>query len=299
MVSLDIGKRIAYLRREKHIKQSELANLLSVSTQAISKWESGACYPDIELLPSIAGYFQVSVDYLLGIQDVVIEGSGGMTVEGVADESGISADELTEDAPATKRIDYAKKCNNRSIGLYYRAEEQLLKVIAESDDEQNIDCIQAHEQIIRMRCKENLSKQTVEQYKRRCTENPKEWQNYYLLALAYFQCKKYKDAKETLQNIISINHGFAAVYQLAGDVNKALNADEEAILFYKKAYEADKTGCAALYSQAYLYEKMNRYEDAIKMWQNIIEWLQRNNKCENHELDWPLVKMTELIEKNN
>ncbi len=60
-----IGKQIASMRKEKGIKQEELANYVGVSIQAVSKWENGGV-PDIELLPKIADFFSVSVDSLFG-----------------------------------------------------------------------------------------------------------------------------------------------------------------------------------------------------------------------------------------
>lgn len=60
-----IGKQIASLRKEKGAKQEELAKYVGVSTQAVSKWENGGV-PDTELLPKIADFFSVSVDYLFG-----------------------------------------------------------------------------------------------------------------------------------------------------------------------------------------------------------------------------------------
>ena len=60
-----IGKQIASLRKEKGIKQEELAKYVGVSTQAVSKWENGGG-PDTELLPKIADFFSVSVDSLFG-----------------------------------------------------------------------------------------------------------------------------------------------------------------------------------------------------------------------------------------
>lgn len=58
-----IGKQIANLRKERGIKQEELANYVGVSTQAVSKWENGGV-PDTELLPQIADFFSISIDYL-------------------------------------------------------------------------------------------------------------------------------------------------------------------------------------------------------------------------------------------
>ena len=60
-----IGKNIALLRKRKGLTQDELAKVLSVSNQAVSKWEAGKCCPDIELLPELAGLFEVSIDELL------------------------------------------------------------------------------------------------------------------------------------------------------------------------------------------------------------------------------------------
>ena len=60
-----LGKRIAALRREKGLKQDELAEKLGVSAQAVSKWENDQTCPDISLLPLLAKTLGVSVDELL------------------------------------------------------------------------------------------------------------------------------------------------------------------------------------------------------------------------------------------
>jgi transcriptional regulator with XRE-family HTH domain len=58
-----IGRQIAKLRKENNITQEELAKNLDVSAQAVSKWENGGA-PDVEMMPRIADYFDVSIDYL-------------------------------------------------------------------------------------------------------------------------------------------------------------------------------------------------------------------------------------------
>ena len=65
-----IGKQIAMLRKEKGVKQEEVASYVGVSAQAVSKWENGGV-PDVELLPKIADFFSVTIDSLFGrkIQD--------------------------------------------------------------------------------------------------------------------------------------------------------------------------------------------------------------------------------------
>lgn len=54
-------------RKKKGLSQGQVAEMLCVSTQAVSKWETGISYPDLSLLPTIANLFGVSVDCMLGI----------------------------------------------------------------------------------------------------------------------------------------------------------------------------------------------------------------------------------------
>ena len=63
---LPIGERIRNLRREKNETQEDLSLVLGVSYQAVSRWENGDAYPDIELLPKLAAHYGVTTDELLG-----------------------------------------------------------------------------------------------------------------------------------------------------------------------------------------------------------------------------------------
>ena len=60
-----IGNRIAKFRKEKNKTQEELANLLGVSSQAVSKWENDASCPDISLLPQLCEVLGITADELL------------------------------------------------------------------------------------------------------------------------------------------------------------------------------------------------------------------------------------------
>ena len=62
-----LGREIKRKREEKGWTQEQLAEKLSVSAQAVSKWESGKSCPDISLLPAIAKLFGVTVDALFSL----------------------------------------------------------------------------------------------------------------------------------------------------------------------------------------------------------------------------------------
>ena len=61
----DVGKRIKELRLNKNLSQSELADKLIITPQAISKWERGVSLPDVTMLQSLSEIFGVSISYLL------------------------------------------------------------------------------------------------------------------------------------------------------------------------------------------------------------------------------------------
>lgn len=62
---MQIGDKIKKLRRKRKVTQEQLAKQLGVTPQAVSKWEKGLAYPEINLLVPIADYFSVTVDFLL------------------------------------------------------------------------------------------------------------------------------------------------------------------------------------------------------------------------------------------
>ena len=65
-----LGRNIRRLRMEKNMTQRQLAWHLRVSIQAVSKWERGRAYPDVDLLIPIARLFSVTLDELFGRNDV-------------------------------------------------------------------------------------------------------------------------------------------------------------------------------------------------------------------------------------
>lgn len=68
---MEFNEKLQELRKQKGLTQEELAGYLFVSRTAVSKWESGRGYPNIESLKAIAAFFSVTVDELLSSEEIL------------------------------------------------------------------------------------------------------------------------------------------------------------------------------------------------------------------------------------
>ena len=75
---MNIGEIIKCRRKIRNITQAELAELLNITPQAVSRWEMGISYPDIAMVPKISEVLWVTADELLGIRPL---NAGRETVE--------------------------------------------------------------------------------------------------------------------------------------------------------------------------------------------------------------------------
>lgn len=92
-MKLNIGNKIHVLRKEKGVSQETLAAALGITGQAVSRWEAGGSYPDMEMIPAVANYFGISIDELFGYMsdrdvkiDAVIEKVNSYHIGGRGDD---------------------------------------------------------------------------------------------------------------------------------------------------------------------------------------------------------------------
>ena len=65
---MSFSENLKQLRKEHHLSQEELAELLDVSRQAVSKWEQGQGYPEVEKLLLLSSKLNISLDALMSIE---------------------------------------------------------------------------------------------------------------------------------------------------------------------------------------------------------------------------------------
>ena len=72
-MQMQIGERIKELRKERRMTQEQLADMVGISFQAVSKWENNLALPDITLVPVLARIFSVSTDELFSFNRAEIQ----------------------------------------------------------------------------------------------------------------------------------------------------------------------------------------------------------------------------------
>ena len=93
-MNINIAANLKRLRKQRELTQEDLANFIGISSQAVSKWECGDGYPDITFLPVLASFFEVTVDELLGMDNIrdeeevkkILEFSYSMASDGKSEE---------------------------------------------------------------------------------------------------------------------------------------------------------------------------------------------------------------------
>ena len=91
---MTLGEKIARQRKELNYTQEQLADILGVSRQSISKWESDIAYPETDKLIGLGKLFDCSMDYLL--KEEVTEKSGAQTSDFTEKIKEISRNVMTE-----------------------------------------------------------------------------------------------------------------------------------------------------------------------------------------------------------
>ena len=143
-----IGNRIRELRIERGLTQSEFAENLCISFQAVSNWERGLSMPDISKIPELAELFEVTIDELLCNESSLVASVAKGEAEKYLEENEVTAEELTDAAPILKpkqvdEIFEKTKVNSvdEILGLLPFLETDvidriMLKAVSEGNDEE-------------------------------------------------------------------------------------------------------------------------------------------------------------------
>lgn len=112
---MSFSENVKQIRREKNISQEEMAEMLQVSRQAVSKWESGQGYPEVETLLLIANQLHISLDQLMAEELLTVQQPSESAITGkisIASYDGMTIVQCTKISSSKlfmfkERADYA------------------------------------------------------------------------------------------------------------------------------------------------------------------------------------------------
>lgn len=276
------SRNLRRLRLEKEMTQEQLANVLGVSVQSVSRWECGNTLPDVMLLPRIARLYGVTVDDLYR-EEALAYPSYAQRLLAVYEASGRTEDFLAaEQEFARTPINGHTADDLRAWGVLYhymmklcaeQARRKLEQAMVHPEVTEQVFC-SAAQQKIALLCDQGRGGDEAARYDRELSENPGEPRRWLLCTAAYEFAGEYQRALEIALEGIGRFPGNAALHIHAGDICRALKRYEEAFSHWQQALELDRTYLDAVYSMGFCYEEQEKYGEAYRVWTSLVQELE-------------------------
>lgn len=277
------SRNLRRLRQEKNLTQEQLANILGVSIQSISRWECGNTMPDIMLLPEIARLYGVTIDDLYR-EDArgypsyaqrllaVYEGSGKPEDFLAAEQefSRMPAGELTPDDLRSWGVLHHYMMKHSAV----QARRKLEQAMAHPGVTEQVYS-SAAQQKIALLCDLGKGAEEAARYDEALEadrSNPMLW---LLCASAHEFAGEYERALEVAFQGIERFSDKPSLYIHAGDICRCLKRYEEAFAHWQKALALDHTYLDAAYSMGFCFEELSKYSEAYRVWTELVKELDR------------------------
>lgn len=269
MNGLEIGKNIYNFRKNKGITQEELSKVMDVSIAAVSKWENGTSYPDITLLPTIATFFDITIDELIGYKKNITEEE----MEKIAVEAMEVFNENYENGLNFSEKYMKKFKKSYDLKSFFAATISLKASMAKNEEKKRIGLKKAlaiHEEIIFNSNKEELVETST-----------------IAIGNIYGYLKEYDKAIEFYNKI---KKNLFSVEIMIGNIYLKKNETEKAREIYKKSLRKNIDDIEILIGtlgSSYKNENIELYKKYFKLREKILKALEKNKDLVqyNYELD--------------
>lgn len=277
------SQNLRRLRLEKNLTQEQLANILGVSVQSVSRWECGNTLPDVMLLPEIARLYGVTVDDLYRA-DAKGYPSYAHRLLAVYEASGRSEDFLAAEQEFARMSASELTADDlRSWGVLYHYMMKHSAILAQRKLEQAMQHPDVTEQIyssaaqqkIALLCDLGKGHEEAVRYDEELANNPSDCRLWLLCTAAHEYAGEYEQALDVAMKAMECFPDNAALYIHAGDICRALKRYDEAFPYWRKAIELDSTYLDAVYSMGFCYEELEQYSKAYKVWTELVRELDR------------------------
>ena len=271
------------LRMAKKCTQEQLAEVLGVSAQSVSRWECGNTLPDVLLLPEIAKIYGVTVDDLYR-EEVKAYPSYAQRLLAVYEASGRTEDFLAAEQEFSRmQAEAVTADDKRAWGVLYHYMMKYCASEAKRKLEEAMETADAPEwvrnsaaqQKIALLCDLGQGEAEANRYDRELEQNPSDPQRWLLATAAHHMAGNQNRALEVAREGLFRFPDHGALYVYTGDVCMALKRYGEAFEAWEKALEIDPDFFDAVYSMAICHEELGQYDKAAAVWETLAGRLRR------------------------
>lgn len=290
-----LALNLRQLRLDKHMTQEQAADALSVSAQAISRWETGVSLPDVMLLPAIARLYGVLVDDLY---KPAIKGyeNNAQRLMAVYEHSHKPEDFLAaaEEFEKFFRTDNASADDWRTYGVLheYMVYHCIKKATASYQKAMDMARCTNPEmyhrtlrQSIVLRCRIGQAEDCIAEQEAIVHENPDNADAWVDLAHALFYGGRPEAALDTCRNALAQFPQEGLLHVYAGDACRTLKRYDEAFPHWEAAVRLDDKYLDAMYSMAFCRGDMGQFDKAADLWADIAQRLEARGL--DIEAQWP------------
>lgn len=294
-----IANNLRKLRLEKKYTQEQVAQMLSVSPQSVSRWECSTTLPEVTLLPEIARIFAVTVDDLFR-EDCLAYANYAQRLLAVFEASGKFEDFLAARREFQKLLTSGNYTRDdlRSYGILnqylmmHSADEAMLnfnKVLDAPERDSVYYSTWRQKLSLMVQLGEwEKAEQSVRKQLEADKDNPEYWA---MIIHVYERSEQTEKAQEYLNMALHMFPDHAIFHIYAGDLCRAQGNYDTAFQHWEKSLSLDDSFMDARYAMASCYEEMGQYDKAYDAWQALASEMDRRGWV--IEKDYP-IKMAQM-----
>ena len=278
-----IATNLRKLRTEKKYTQDQVAQMLSVSPQSVSRWECGTTLPEVTLLPEVAKIFAVTVDDLFR-EDCLAYANYAQRLLAVYEASGKFEDFLAARREFQKLLasgDYSRD-DLRSYGILHQylmlnsADEAMLhfsKVLDAPERDSVYYSTWRQKLSLMVQLGEwRKAAQQVQELLDKDQDNPEFWA---MMVHVYERSEQLEKAQEYLNKALLRFPDYAIFHIYAGDLCRAQGNYDAAFRHWEESLSLDDSFMDARYAIASCYEELGQYDKAYAAWQALASEMER------------------------
>lgn len=277
------SQNLRRLRIDKGLTQEQLAGILGVGVQSVSRWECANTLPDVLLLPEIARLYGVTVDDLYR-EDARGYPSYAQRLLAVYEASGRSEDFLAAEQEFYRTSTNKLSADDlRSWGVLYHYMMQQCARLAQQKLEEAMRHPEVSEQVyssaaqqkIALLCDQGKGREEAAGYDRALAQAPGDARLWLLCTAAHEFAGEQEQALEVALNGLQRFPNSPALHIHAGDICRELKQYDEAFAHWRKALKLDPSHLDAVYSMGFCYEELGQYQNAYRVWTELEKELNR------------------------